>query len=239
MSTLILRNPLFAVGDLDISGDLSEGSLEYSADEVDDTRFGHNTHIVVSGLKNVSGSLSGRWVGGAGELDQRLFDNLAAADRVLSFTPSRSDGDRAFLMQGVNLSYQPAGSVGDRFDFDASFNARGDLIRGNLLHDAQQTASGDGTAVQVGATGADEALYAALHVVAASGTSPTLDVTVDSDDAEAFSSPVTRITFDQATGRDAQWKTAAGAIADDWLRVSWSVGGTNPDFTFIVTVGIA
>lgn len=238
MATLILTNPLVALGDLDVSGDLNQVQLEYALDEVDDTRFGMNTHAVAPDpLATVNGSMSGRWEGGDGNVDDRLFANLGAIGN-LSLTPTRGDGDTAYLMQTVRMSYQPSGAIGERFNFEASLSARGDLIRGHLLHDAQVTASGTGSAVDVGTVGSDETLYAALHVVAASGTSPTLDVKIESDDASGFSSPVDRITFDQATDRTSQWKTLDGAVADNFFRVNHTVGGTNPDFLYIVTIGI-
>lgn len=238
MSTLILKNPLIAVGDIDASGDLSQGSMEVSADEVEDTRFGMNTHQFAPGaLQTVSASVSGRWEGGDGRIDQRMFDRLNT-EGPLSMTPTRSDGDRAYLMRAVRMSYTPSGQIGERFDFESSLSAYGDLVRGKLAHDGQVTSSGDGSAVQLATLDADETLYGALHVVAAAGTSPTLDVTVDSDTDSGFSAPTTRLTFSQATGRTSEWQSQAGAIADDWFRVSWTVGGTSPDFTFIVTLGI-
>jgi hypothetical protein len=55
-----------------------------------------------------------------------------------------------------------------------------------------------------------------------------------------MSSPTTRVTFSQATGRTSQWATpVAGAITDDWWDISWTIGGTGgPDFTFVAVVGI-
>lgn len=238
MTTLILKNPLVALGDLDVSGDLNQVTLEYSLDEVEDTRFGMNTHAVAPGtLATVNGSMSGRWEGGDGNVDDRLFDNLGTVGNF-SLTPTRNDGDTAYLMQSVRMNYQPSAAVGERFTFEASLNARGDLIRGHLLHDAQVTSSGTGTAVDVGTVASDETLYAALHVVSASGTSPTLDVKIESDDASGFASPVDRITFTQAAGRTSEWKTLGGALGDNFYRVNFTVGGTNPDFTFIVTTGV-
>lgn len=239
MTTLILQDPMIALGDLDVSPDSSQLSLEHSADEVDDTRFGANTHAFATGtLKTVQASFSGRFeASGDGSADQRLFDRLNT-EGELSITPTRNDGDIAYLMRAVRLQYSPSGSIGERFDFEASLNARGDLVRGQLLHDAKVTASGTGTAVQLGTVGTDETLYAALHVVQVAGSSPTLDVTIESDDDSSFPSPVDRITFDQATGRTSQWKTLAGAIADDFYRVNFTVGGTSPEFAFIVTAGV-
>jgi len=62
---------------------------------------------------------------------------------------------------------------------------------------------------------------------------------VQSDDAQAFLSPTDRITFAQATAIGAQWATpVSGAITDDWWRLSYTIGGTNPSFMVIVVVGI-
>ncbi len=76
-------------------------------------------------------------------------------------------------------------------------------------------------------------------MVAASGTTPTLDVTIESDDGVGMGSPTTRINFAQATAIGAQWATpVAGAIADDWWRVAYTLGGASPSFTFICIIGI-
>jgi hypothetical protein len=76
--------------------------------------------------------------------------------------------------------------------------------------------------------------------VAFGGTSPTLDVIVQSDDASGFPSATNRITFTQATGFTAEYATpVAGAITDDWWRVNFTIGGTaSPNFTFICVIGI-
>lgn len=238
MSTLILKNPLIAVGDIDMSADLNQVNLEYGTDEVDDTRFGMNTHQVAAGaLKTLSASVSGRFNAVDGGLDGRLFDNLAS-EGAFSLTPTRSDGDTAYLSKLVRLSYTPGASIGERLSFEANLSGTTDLVRGQLLGDLQATASGTGTAVQLGTLTSDETLYAALHVVAFAGSSPTLDVTIESDTDSSFSAPTTRITFSQATGRTSEWASQAGAIADDWFRINYTLGGTNPDFTFIVTAGI-
>lgn len=238
MATLILRNPLIALGDIDMSADLNQVQLDYGADEVDDTRFGMNTHqLAPDPLKTLSASVNGRFNAVEGGLDGRLFNNLAA-EGAFSLTPTRNDGDTAYLSKLVRLSYSPGASIGERLSFEANLAGTTDLVRGQLLGDVQATASGTGTALQLGTLSSSQTLYAALHVVAVSGTSPTLDVKIESDDASGFASPVDRITFAQATGRTSEWASAAGAIADDWFRINYTIGGTNPDFTFIVTAGI-
>jgi len=75
-------------------------------------------------------------------------------------------------------------------------------------------------------------------VIAASGTTPTLDVTIESDDAEGMASATTRLTFTQATATTSEWQELAGAVTDDWWRAAWTIGGGSPSFTAVVVVGI-
>jgi hypothetical protein len=70
------------------------------------------------------------------------------------------------------------------------------------------------------------------------GTNPTLDLKIQSDDAQAMSSPIDRITFDQMTTVGAQWKELAGPITDTWWRVNYTLGGIDPSFVIAVVIGI-
>ena len=62
-----------------------------------------------------------------------------------------------------------------------------------------------------------------MHVLAVSGTNPTLDMIIQSDNVSGFTSPTTKITFDQAVAVGAQWGTrVAGPLTDDYYRASWT-----------------
>jgi hypothetical protein len=120
-------------------------------------------------------------------------------------------------------------------------SSTGPVVRGLLVHpsNVSRTSSSTGTGRQLGAVAAGKSMYAALHVISASGTNPTLDVILQSDDNASFTSATSRITFTQATGRTSQLSSVAGAITDDYWRVSYTIGGTNtPTFAFAVTAGI-
>jgi len=113
------------------------------------------------------------------------------------------------------------------------------IVRGVVLHPATaRTTSGTGTITYVGDVSSGQKAYAALHVIAASGSSPTLDVAVQSDGDSSFGSPTDRITFSQASAVGAEWKSASGAISDSYWRVSYTIGGSSPSFTFVVVFGI-
>ena len=70
-----------------------------------------------------------------------------------------------------------------------------------------------------------------LTVSAASGTTPTLDVIVETSDDPSFATNVrTMMTFTQKTAAGSQRLSAGGA--DRFVRGKATIGGTTPSFTF-------
>jgi len=114
------------------------------------------------------------------------------------------------------------------------------LIRGILgTHQTAAATSSASTKFQLGAVTAAQYLYGALHVYSASGTNPTLDVTLQSDADASAGSETVRLTFAQKTAAGYEWASPiVGAIADTYWRASWTVAGTNPLFAFAVVFGI-
>lgn len=100
------------------------------------------------------------------------------------------------------------------------------------LGSAARTTTAAGPAVEVGDK--IEIRDLKLTVTAASGTSPTLDVTVQtSPDASTWTSVG---TFTQKTGAGTQTKNFIGL--DRYVQVAWVIGGTgSPSFTFDVAGG--
>jgi phage gp36-like protein len=94
-----------------------------------------------------------------------------------------------------------------------------------LASSAARTASGAGASVDLGIK---SGLTLDLLVSAASGTSPTLAVSIEtSKDGSTWR---TLGSFTQATAAGPQSKAFAGA--DRYVRVAWTIGGTTPSFTF-------
>jgi hypothetical protein len=93
---------------------------------------------------------------------------------------------------------------------------------------AARTATGSGAAVD---TGHHSTLHLLLDITAASGTSPTLTVSVEqSHDGTTWRA---HSSFAAATGATTERKNF-GAI-DRYARATWTIGGTTPSFTFSVT----
>jgi len=122
--------------------------------------------------------------------------------------------------------------------FGVTAEGRGDLIKGNVLFPLSTVTSSDTSTGQVlGAVGATEYLYAALHVFSVSAAD-TLDVIIQSDTV-GFSSPTTRVTFTQKAAIGSQYATpVAGAITDTYWRISYTVAGSDPSISFAVVMGI-
>lgn len=101
-----------------------------------------------------------------------------------------------------------------------------------IVASAARTATGNSGVLSF--RGGDKTgLRAQLDVTAASGTSPTLDVTVqDTLDGTNWN---TIMTFTQATATTRELKTLTTPFSDR-LRVLWTIAGTTPSFTFSVAM---
>lgn len=95
-----------------------------------------------------------------------------------------------------------------------------------LAASAARTATGTGSAIEIGDKPVARLL---LDVTARTGTTPTLDVTIET-------------SFDGATWRSAGTFTQVTAtgqqrgnfMLDRYVRASWTIGGVTPNFTFSI-----
>lgn len=242
MALLVLENCKFFFGGLDMSGDLNALSLDMSSGMADFTTFGSTTKVNGLGLKEVKFSHQGLWNSDVGASDSSIFAALSAtATPTLMCPESASAGDLGYALNAATGQYSPAGKIGEAFAFTVS-GASGDedgVIRGTILFNGTAIVTGSGASQNLGAVSATQKLYASLHVLSASGTTPSLTVRVQSAGDAVFTTPVTRITFTAATAVSSQWATpVAGAIAGPWYRVDYTITGTTPSFDFVVFIGI-
>lgn len=246
MGTYVLKNCKLYAGGYDLSGDTNKLALTYGCDAVEYPVFGTGYKRRLCGLLDASYNYEGYSQFGAG-LSDIVADGDIASDEVVTVCPTTGAAtERGFTMQALGLNLERGGAIGEMFAFSAEGSNSGSrLVRGTIMVNGALTATGTGTARQLGAVTAGKHLYAAMHIIAVSGTNPTLDMVLQSDIAENFADATARITFTQATGIGAQFATPVagpivdGADADDWWRLSYTIGGTDtPSFTVIVNVGI-
>lgn len=239
MADFVLKSQVILIGSHDLSGRINAVALDAGADALDNTTFGDTTRSFMAGLKTASLAVEGFM--DLTDHDLLMFGNIGAAKFPASVLVGPNEGDYSYGMEALAEEYKFFGEVGEMAPFSAVAQT-GDgagLIRGTLMHNAARASTANGTARQLGAVSATQKVYAAMHVLAASGTTPTLDVIVQSDNAEGFPSAANRITFAQKTAIGSEWAApVAGAITDDWWRLSWTIGGSGPSFTFAVWIGI-
>ncbi len=226
----------------DLSGHANTAALTYAAEMLDDTVMGDDTRSRLAGLKSVMLEVEGYSDFADDDQDERTFERVGVADSIFTLSgEGGDDGETAFMFRANLGEYVQNSTLGELAKFTISAEASDGvpgLVRSTVLVQGTKTTTADGTGYQVGAIGATQFGYAALHVLSASA-GDTLDVVIESDAADNFvGAETTRFTFTQATDETSQWMSLAGAITDPWWRVTWTIGGADPSFTFAVALGI-
>lgn len=231
------------VGGYDFTTDLKNLNVDIAFDELDDTRYGGTGRVRKAGLESVETQLSGLWSAGTGTPDTQVASTLATTVHPVTHTPTGTVLDVAKFYQGRHFKYQQGGQIGELYPFELDAkNAKASgatsvgCVHGRLLFAKGNISSTGaiGSVYELGAVGATQYLYAAVHTFAI-GTSFTLQI--QSDTASNFPSATTQMTIGSITATGGTWGTrVAGAITDTFWRVNVSaVSGTS---TIAVVVGI-
>lgn len=257
MAIRVLTNAKLWLDAYDLSGDSNELRMQLAADAIDVTTFGSGgTHKRAGGLQKVALNAAGLFQAGAAvagvsaqQVDDTLFSLLNLNDKTISFADNGAEGDAGYFFQSILGLYTPGAAIGQALKYTMQAESRGTpLLRGTVMTSRLaanpvvatiNTPSNAG--LQLGAASATQKLYAALHVFdPVKGTSPTLNVVVQSSVDNTFAAPTARITFTQAVAKGAQYATAVvGPITDTWYRIALTIGGTGgPSFPCVVVVAI-
>ena len=234
----IFKNATILLSGYDISGDSNKVALSSKADVKDRTTFNNTARRRVCGLLDTSISAEGFFDPAK---DAGLFDFIASGEKIIAVSPAAGiAGDLVYFAKCQTAEYTPMeGAIGELAAFRLSGQGSGPLIRGKMLERGEKTASAPGTAVEIGAVAEGQKVYACLQVLFVQGIKPTLDLEIQSDDAQGMASPTNRITFDQIKTVGAQWKELAGPVTDTWWRANFTLSGTTtPYFVIAVLIGI-
>lgn len=242
MALFVLKNSKIYVGGYDISGDLNKANISYKAEDKDITTFGSLAKRRKCGLTETDLKVSGFYQVDAEnfKIDDILMSKFNAVDEVVTVFPQTGAvGEVGYSTKVMMAEYAPDGQVGDVFAFDMSAKSNDILTKITCMESGNKSVTGAGTGKQLGAVGANQKLYAVLHVLSVSGTNPTLNVKIISDDNASFTSATDRITFNKMTEIGAQWAVPLnGLITDDYWKVDFTIGGTNPVFNVVVGLAI-
>lgn len=240
MTTQILVDCTVWLNEYDISADVTEVASQVEVDEIDATTFASGGNRERKGGITAS-QLDAMTFWDPALIEAAVYPLVGTEDNVMAATTDGAFGDTAYFVRGLvskETNVLPVGAMA-RLDTGVLTSSAEGIIRGHLLvPKAARTATGTGTGRQEGAVTADQKVYALAQVFAASGTTPTLDLKVQSDDNSGFTSATDRISFTQFTDVGYELKSLAGAITDDYWRITWTIGGTSPSFSFAVVLGI-
>jgi hypothetical protein len=237
----VLRDQKLFMGGLDLTGFMNSITLNHGAEVQDRTAFLDTSRGRIAGLKSMDMQAQVfQDTGSAGPPESTMFSELGQDDIPTTVVPAGAlAGNLAYFGLFSKASHQFLGSIGEVAQIQVDAQGDGNLVRGELLEvDTTQTATGTGTAEVIGTATAAQTVYAVLHVTAASGSTPTLIITIESDES-GFGSPTLRFTFDTLAVVGSQLMTLAGPITpDNEYRVRWAITGGSPSFTFTVALGI-
>ena len=217
----------------DLSSYLSSADPSRTVDVGETTTFGSSNKTFVAGEKDATVSFSGFFDATADNIIQGL---VGANDKVALIGFDGVDAtDDCMFGKGVTTNYGISSPVGDVVAVTFDLQASG-FFSGSVLENATVTATGNGTARDNTSSTANGG-GAFIIATSVSGTStPTLTakITHSADD----STYADLVTFTALTSAGAEVKeVASGTTVNRYLKVVYTVSGTNPSFNVIVGFG--
>ena len=132
MGTLVLTDASVVINSVDLSDHVRSVSISYSADMVEDTNMGDDTHTMKGGLKNWSMDIEFAQDYAANEVDATLFPLVGSSFTVAvkATSAATSATNPEYSGTGLIESYNPiGGSVGELSTSSITIQAGGTLSR--------------------------------------------------------------------------------------------------------------
>ncbi len=243
MALLSLVNAKILVGQADLSGYANTVDLDAEAEELDVTTYGSGgATTLIGGLKSVMIKTGGFWDAGSPVLpDDRLFADLGITGVPMTVTPTGAVvGDAAYFTRVMRPKYMFGDKVGQVLPFESEAVGDGtSLVRGQVADNQARTTTGVTAVRTLVVPSATTRVYAAIHVLAVSGTTPSMTVTLQGDDAAGFPSAATVATSVAITAPGWIFLVGPyGVTADSFYRLSYVISGTTPSFTVVASIGV-
>lgn len=237
MSAEILTQAALWIAQHDVRSSMNNIALQSSYETKDCTCFGQGARSYALGLPRTSFSAAGYPTSDA--VDKAFFDLAGQSELPITIGKERAEGAVAYVGKILDAKYSSNFSVSEvrAFDTSGELSSRS-FGRGRILTIAAgASATANGAGLQLRGISVTRKAFAALHVTAAGGATPTLDVIIQSDDNAGFTTPTTRATFSQLAVVGSQMVEIDGAITDDYWRARYTIGGSTPSFDFAVSLG--
>lgn len=241
--TTVLDDARIFLRGCDLSGQSNMATLEAESEAKDRSTFrSGGWKEVVGGQRKGSVTLAGfSEFGAAGTVDFDAWARLGLGDALTLSPTEEGAGELAFITKLGRLKHTRGGKVGDLDEWEASGTSMWPVVRSQYLLGPGAIITDDTTTsgANLGAVAAGQRLYATLHVLSVAGAAPQLDVTIESDTNSSFTSPVTVLTFTQATAVTGEiLRTDGSAITDTWYRANLNVPDAAGDDSYLVAMAI-
>ena len=133
MATFVLTNAFVSIDGNDVSDHISQVTLPYGCDEVDDTHMADDTHQMKAGLKTWSADFELSQDFAAGNIDALMFPLVGGAAVTVIVRPDAgtvSTSNPNFTGSAILSNYPIlGGSVGDKAKTSLHMAAAGTLSR--------------------------------------------------------------------------------------------------------------
>lgn len=218
---------------------LDSAEVSASVDGLETTAFGSDSKTFTPGQRDGTISVEGfSDATSATGIDAIQFADLGSTSTLVTLAAGSSAGSIAYLADTTQNAWATATEVSGLVRINGAYQAVQDGVDYGALvlpvTTASATADGAGFDRGSGIT-TSGGNVAILHVTAASGTSPTLDVIIEMDTNSSFTSPTTLVTFTQATAITAQ-RVENTTSTERYVRAAYTIGGSDtPTFTLAVS----
>lgn len=198
---------------------------------------------VYPGIKSFSTSISGYADFDPNAVSRAITPTSVGSQVPVTIVPqdTATAGDVALFTRGLlGDVVAVGGAIGEMATFATTVQSDAPLVGGVIGAPlAARTATFTGPVLAMTGPTSTQQLYANLHVIAASGTSPSMTVTIQSSTVVGFTSPTTRATFTAATAASSQFLVTNLTTTDGFWRVVMTISGTTPSFTAACAFGVA
>lgn len=242
MAKLVVKARSVFAGSLDLAGNLNEATLDLSAPEVDMTNFASGGwYEGMGGIAKAAINFQGFWeaAGTLGNPDFAIHSRLGLTNPItlgMNYPPAA--GDISYFVNALETQYTLGGMVGAAARLGLTATGTAPVVRGKYVEVVTSGATHNSASRTFAAVTALQRLAVLVHVTAASGTTPTLDLIIESDADDTYGSPTTRFTIPQFTTIGYHYATLAGPITDVEYRVGATIAGASASFTYRVSLGI-
>lgn len=243
MSEQIAYDEWLSIDGYDISGVSSNFGFEVTNDLKDVLCFPAPTitSATVPYRKRLPGPVSGKnSIAGYLDTDVNLpaFEAAFGGSPIVSYGSGRALGSRVWMYVGKQGTMQHGGAVGEVIPITAEIMSDGAVVPGDLFEFSAKTATLNGTTRTISAVTTGKARYINTHVVAVSGTTPSMTVVFETSVIGDYTDAITRWTSSAFTTTGVQRAAITTAVGDLNGRFRWTISGTNPSFLVRFSHGV-